>query len=55
MEDELLLALPFAPRHADGQCSVAVDRVATIAVDASGTERVNPFVEALERYKLDPS
>ncbi len=55
VEDELLLALPFAPRHADGQCSVAVDRVATIAVDASGTERVNPFVEALERYKLDPS
>lgn len=55
VEDELLLALPFAPRHADDQCNVTVDPVATGAGDASETERVNPFAEALEYYKLDPS
>ena len=55
VEDELLLALPFAPRHADDQCGVAVDCAAAIVGDASRADRVNPFAEALEGYKLDPS
>jgi uncharacterized protein len=54
VEDELLLALPFAPRHADEQCSMAVEPVAALAGDAGG-ERVKPFAEALELYKLDRS
>lgn len=55
VEDELLLALPFAPRHADDQCSMAAQPVAAAVEDVSGGKRVKPFAELLESCKLDPS
>lgn len=35
IEDEMLLSLPFAPKHPDGECSPAVEH--------SGNEGRNPF------------
>ena len=40
VEDELLLSLPFSPRHADGQCESASPMVAG---QESSQSRVSPF------------
>ena len=40
VEDELLLSLPFAPRHADGECELASPM---IAGQDSGQGRASPF------------
>jgi uncharacterized protein len=40
VEDELLLSLPFSPRHADGQCELASP---VVAGQESGKGRISPF------------
>jgi uncharacterized protein len=40
-EDELLLAMPMSPGHADGQCGYS----APVAADKVTETRVNPFAE----------
>jgi uncharacterized protein len=40
VEDELLLSLPFSPRHADGECELASPRVAGQEI---GQSRASPF------------
>jgi uncharacterized protein len=40
VEDELLLSLPFSPRHADGECELASPM---IAGQESGQSRASPF------------
>ena len=44
VEDEILLAIPLAPRHAEGLCSAAVD--------SAGTRSASPFA-ALARLTPD--
>lgn len=43
IEEELLLALPLVPRHADGECGVEQDA----RTDSEGVHRENPFAVAL--------
>ncbi len=46
VEDEILLAIPLAPRHAEGQCSAAVE--------SAGTRSASPFA-ALARLTQNRS
>jgi uncharacterized protein len=48
VEDELLLSLPFSPRHADGQCEAASPMVAGENVSQS---RISPFGQLGELKK----
>ncbi len=46
IEDELVLSLPFSPRHADGEC-----RAAAVVGSAIGRERASPFGQLGELKK----
>jgi uncharacterized protein len=48
VEDELLLSLPFSPRHADGQCEAASSM---IAGQESSQSRASPFGQLGELKK----
>jgi uncharacterized protein len=43
IEDEILLSLPFAPSHADGQCRTVLETVARPAVDKAAPSTTSPF------------
>ena len=43
VEDELLLSLPFAPRHAQGECVAATVTAPASPGAATGPERESPF------------
>jgi len=43
VEDELLLAMPMSPGHAEGQCEVAFP--VTVGKVPAAEKRVNPFTE----------
>ena len=42
IEDEVLLSLPFAPRHAEGQCPAGAGSVGETP-EAAGARRTSPF------------
>ena len=48
VEDELLLSLPFSPRHADGQCEAASPMVAG---ENGSQSRISPFGQLGELKK----
>ena len=47
VEDELLLSLPFSPRHADGQCELA----SPVVGQESGPSKASPFGQLGELKK----
>src|SRR5450432_1211236 len=48
VEDELLLSLPFSPRHADGECDAAVP---TAAGEVASQRKASPFGQLGELKK----
>ncbi len=50
VEDELLLSLPFVPRHADGRCDAGAEEAATKQRAGTGTEErpPSPFLKLAE-------
>ncbi|MDQ6916868.1 MAG: YceD family protein [Pseudomonadota bacterium] len=46
VEDELVLSLPFSPRHADGECQAA-----NVASRATEQKRASPFIQLGELKK----